>query len=145
MFSSKSAELLAELRSAHSALLHAVRRLNQLGCGPTPSERDLIFARSQVSKARIERRLLLARVLGHLAPSASRRTELKLRSIQESDINLLQRSVDHVSRWKTPDAIVDWRRFGSESARLLQQFITHVELEKRVLYPILKELERESA
>jgi hypothetical protein len=131
VFSSESARLLAELRSAHSRLLDAIYELEQLSCGAKPSQEYLSLARSKLSKVSIERRLLWARILGHLAPVVGRKTEADLRVLQDSDIALLKNSVKHASKWKIPNAITEWRTFGHESRRLLHQLTAHVKLEKQ--------------
>jgi hypothetical protein len=137
--------LLEELQQAHSSLLLAIGELDRIRSGPPPSEVELVNARWRVSRASLARRLLWGRVLARLAPLVRGRGEADLRFVQEQDIGLLKASVNHVAAWKPADAIAAWRIYAAAESDLLQKMVGAVELEKRLLYPLLEEVERQAA
>jgi hypothetical protein len=136
-----AAFLLDKLEEAHSSLLGAIEGLAELTRGPVPEKEQLIEVRWRVSEASLARRLLWGRIHAYLSERANREVESSLRKLQEADMLLIRISTEHVGRW-TADAIIeDWPGYCRASDAMRGRLIEGVELEKRLLYPILEALE----
>lgn len=143
--SSKAPPLLGELKQAHTNLLLAIDKLDRIASGRPIPEDELVEARLAVSSASLSRRLLWGRILARLAPSVRGPKEADLRLIQESDIQLLKATVNHIAAWKPSAAIANWRVYAAAEMRLLGKTIGVVALEQSMLYPLLEEMESETA
>ncbi len=137
--------LLGELRQAHTNLLLAIDKLDRILSGPPLPEDELAEARWTVSSASLSRRLLWGRILARLAPTVSGSSEADIRMIQESDIQLVKATVNHIAAWKPSAAIANWRVYVAAERRLLEKIIGIVALEQSMLYPLLEEMESETA
>jgi hypothetical protein len=129
--------LLDELKAAHANLLRAIEEIDQLTRGPVPSRELLDSIRWRLSKASLSRRLLWGKILCVLSPIVGESIRAELRHLQETDIQLLRDSTQHVAKWTTENIIDDWPAYCRASERMRSKMGDAVAEEKRTLYPIL--------
>ena len=139
-FNATAAFLLGRLEDAHSTLLGAVEELAELTRGAVPDKERLIEGRWRVSEASLVRRLLWGRIHAYLSEHATGEFESSLRQLQQADMRLIRTSTEHVGRWITDAVIDDWPGYCSASNAMRSRLIEGIELEKRLLYPILEAL-----
>ena len=139
-FNATAAFLLGELEDAHSILLGAIEELAELTRGAVPDKERLVEVRWRVSEASLIRRLLWGRIHAYLSEHAVGEFENSLRDLQEADMVLIRVSTEHVGRWTADAVIEDWPGYCSASTNMRRRLIEGVELEKRLLYPILATL-----
>ncbi len=139
-FNATAAFLLGKLEEAHSTLLGAIEKLAELTRGAVPDKERLIEVRWRVSEASLVRRLLWGRIHAYLSEHSVGEFESSLRQLQEADMLLIRISTEHVGRWKADAIIEDWPGYCSASSAMRGRLIAGVELEKRLLYPILEAL-----
>lgn len=136
--------LLDSLKAAHANLLAAIEELNRLTQLPLPPAGLLINVRWNVSKASLDRRLLWGRIHLELSRRVESASEDALRRLQDIDMELLQASSAHVTKW-TPNAIQeDWEGYCKSSANIRRKMVEAIESETRLLYPILRSLGQSS-
>lgn len=131
--------LLFDLHRAHEDVLGGMEELGRLTRDSGPDEQLLCKARWKLSQASMRRRLLWARILGHLAPIAEPGVRNELMRLQELDIELLGVSTAHIGQWTTESIVRDWPGYCAASREMRRKMIARMEEEKRILYPLLRE------
>lgn len=135
---------LDELKEAHQSLLSAIDELAQLTRGPVPGKGELATTRWRVSAASLSRRLIWGRIHSMLARRVTDlKVDLDLRHLQETDMNLMRVSTKHVGKWSLDAIIDDWTGYCRASEAMRRKMTDAISEEKRILYPILSELDSE--
>lgn len=137
-FRANGGSLLMDLHRAHEDVLGGMEELGRLTRDSLPDDQALSSARWKLSQASMRRRLLWARILGHLAPVVDRDANDDLLRLQKLDIELLGASTDHIKKWTIDAIIADWPGYCLASRHMRWKMIARMEEEKRVLYPLLR-------
>lgn len=131
--------LLLELHHAHDGIVWAMEGLIRLTSGSLPDQYILNDARWNLSRASTSRRLLWASILHYLSPKVGGFAAHELRRLQETDIELLQASAEHVRNWTAETIFADWPGYCEASQAMRGRMIAAMESEKRILYPMLRD------
>lgn len=134
-----SGSLLFDLHRVHEEVLGGMEELGRLTRDSSPDEQSLGNARWKLSRASMRRRLLWARILTHLAPSAEAAVRDELLRLQQLDIELLGASTTYITTWTTESIVRDWSGYCAASREMRWKMIARMEQEKRILYPLLRE------
>lgn len=124
---------------AHVRLLASLNRLADVTGGRFPDRARYTQARFRLSHASFTRRTILENVFQLLLPNATPDDLRALGDLQSTGSAMRLESAAHVSRW-TADAIeADWPAYCAASAALRRRMKARVEIEKRLVYPLLEQ------
>lgn len=135
---SSGGSLLFDLHRAHEDVLGGMEELGRLTGERAPDGRSLNSARWKLSRASMRRRLLWAKILRYLAPSADAGVRHELLRLQRHDIELLGASTLRIQNWTTESIVRDWPGYYAAAREMRQRMLARMEEEKRILYPLLR-------
>lgn len=138
---SSTRPFLEQLENAHRELIGAMENLGRLTRDDEPDIEQLSEARWKISSASLARRMLWGRILSWLLPRVQPEQSAQLQRLQHADGELLSASTKHVARWTSPTILADWPGYRSASRDMRWKMIAAIEMEKKILRPMLMTLE----
>jgi hypothetical protein len=132
-----SAELLAQLRSAHAEVIHRIAEMERLTGEPVPNIVEFTAARFHVSRASLGRRALCQDAQRHLKTRVSGGDAEQLHLLMSIDSELRSHSARHISRWTVAAIELDWLGYCEDSRQMLRRMTVCIEAEQRMRYPLL--------
>ena len=135
-----SAALQVQLRGAHHALLGAMDNMQQVTLGQLPERSRFAAARWRLSQASLMRRSLSARIIAYISDRIDADDHERLGGFQAADRRMMQRSAQHVGAWTIDTITNDWPGYCEASREIRSHMKAHVELECRMIMPMLERL-----
>lgn len=136
--------LLAELKRVHRDLLEASDAFEAMLRKPAPDAMLLANVRLKLIVPNGRRRMLLEKIyaaLGELSPGDAER----IRQLRAEGVAAVMRSSQHIAVW-TPRQVMDnWQGYLAGSIGIPSSVRASVQLEQRVLYPLLSADARSAA
>ena len=132
--------MLAQLRQHHEKIGNLLGALEAL-CQERHADIVKVSAvRLELTRASRARSAFLNAVvypmLMHTCPPDKR---IALEKLKSDGLLMLVRSADHIRHWTTREITQDWPGYCLASAAARQTMHSRIELEARLLYPLLKE------
>lgn len=135
--SDRAARLLGELQVAHERLSDAISLKEAVANAPTPVSTRYSLARWQLGRARHVRQRILNDVYAELLQETTAEEALLLRRLQADELDLCQRSSNHLARW-TPERIdADWAGFRAAATEVIARVRRRITTEREIIYPML--------
>jgi hypothetical protein len=136
--------LLTELRGAHYQLRIEIAHLDAATCEQHPDAARVATARWRLSQASLQRRRISKMIRDALLPVAAEEVNASLQLLQEADHNLQRKSREHVVAWTSErDRFQrDWLGYCEASRLMRRHMDDYLELEQRILYPLIERTER---
>jgi len=132
--------MLAELRRHHEKIGELLTALGTL-CEDRHADIVKVSAvRLELTRAsRARSAFLNAVVYPKVMRTCPPEKRLALEKLKSDGLLMLVRSGDHIRRWTTREITQDWPGYCLASAAARQTMRARIELEARLLYPLLKE------
>lgn len=111
--------------------------MNEITTSGDPDRLVYSNARWRISQASFQRRKLWVDCYRHLRPLVSGSDLTKLESLRLADMELQRSSAAHVERWRPECLQREWAAYCQASSAIRARMNTAIELEKRLLYPLL--------
>ena len=135
--SDRAALLLAALRHAHDRLLDALSLKETVTSASIPVSTRFSLARWQLGRARHLRQRVLNDVYAELFQSATEQEAALLRLLQADELDLCQRSSDHLAQWTNERVEADWPGYRAAAAEVIKRVRRRVMMEREAVYPML--------
>ena len=129
---------LADLQSAHRALLGEMAIIDQLTHEPELDSLRLTAARWKISQASLRRRTLSARIRDYCRERGTADEIRRLAELEKADRALLRASAGHISSWSAQAIRGDWPGYCQGSRQIRGHMHQFIALEQRELYPLLE-------
>lgn len=134
---SESSRWLGELQSIHENLVAWMWALDELTILPSPQLGRLEAVRWFLGKARRDRRLVLERLYTILVPALEPSDAAAVEQVRALTFETLAAGSQHVAKWSIEEIEANWPRYRDETRKLRDLWLRAIEVEKRVLYPLL--------
>ena|SRR6185369_4039767 len=134
--------LLAALRQAHQQLSVEMDKMDALTREPEPDRLRYANLRWKLSQASLTRRSLSARICLQLLPAIRNGDISVLSDIQAADRDLARKSAEHIGRWTTEVIYQRWADYCQASRQIRWQMSGHLEMEQRLLMPLVERAAR---
>jgi hypothetical protein len=135
--SDRAARLLAELRHGHDALLDALSLKETVISASSPVSTRFSLARWQLGRARHVRQRILNDVYGELFQTTTEQESALLRMLQADELELCQRSSDHLAHWTNQRVEAEWLGYRAAAAEMIKRVRRRVMVERELIYPML--------
>lgn len=129
---------LADLQSAHRALLGEVANMDLLTREPTLDPLRFTAGRWKISQASLRRRTLSSRIREYFRARGTAADIRDLIELEKADQTLLRASASHISIWSLNAIRGDWPGYCQYSRQIRHQMDRFITLEQRELYPLLE-------
>ncbi|MDP9423284.1 MAG: hypothetical protein M3Q19_10740 [Pseudomonadota bacterium] len=137
-----SLALLASIRTCHERLAAEIDNMESLTQEAKLDTFRLSSLRWRLSQASLARRTLSSRLCDQVRPFLAATDLANIKQLQEADRALARESANHVGRWSAGSIEERWADYCEASREVRRKMAIHLELEQKLLFPILARLAR---
>lgn len=135
----KVTEMLATLRQYHQAIGTLLTALEALCQDQQPDMEKISAVRLELTRASRARSAYLNATVYPQVMRAAPDQRIALEKLKSDGILMLVRSGDHIRHWTPRQIAADWSGYCSASKLARATMRSRIELEAKLLYPLLKE------